>query len=151
MLQVEGGCHCGAIRFAAQVDPERVTLCHCTDCQQLSGGPYRATVPAPAATFRLTAGDPRSYIKTADSGARRRHAFCGDCGTPIYATSVEAPQSYSLRIGTLDQRRALTPRRSVRNKNAVAKSLPAVSRRIRAQSSCSRTARTTGSNWLKSQ
>jgi len=119
MLQVEGGCHCGAIRFAAQVDPERVTLCHCTDCQQLSGGPYRATVPAPAATFRLTAGDPRSYIKTADSGARRRHAFCGDCGTPIYATSVEAPQSYSLRIGTLDQRRALTPRRQIWRRSAL--------------------------------
>jgi hypothetical protein len=119
MLQVAGGCHCGAIRFKAVVDPERVTLCHCTDCQQLSGGPYRATVPAPAESFHLVAGQPRSYIKTADSGVRRHHAFCGDCGTPIYATSAETPRSYSLRIGTLDQRLALTPRRQIWRRSAL--------------------------------
>lgn len=119
MLKVEGGCHCGAIRFEAEVDPARMTLCHCTDCQQLSGGPYRATVPAPAETFRLSAGRPRSYVKTAESGARRRHAFCGDCGTPIYATSVETPLSYSLRIGTLDQRQALRPKRQIWRRSAL--------------------------------
>lgn len=119
MLKVQGGCHCGAIRFEAKVDPDRITLCHCTDCQQLSGGPYRATAPAPAETFRLSAGTPRSYVKTAESGAQRRHAFCGDCGTPIYATSVETPRSYSLRIGTLDQRRALTPKRQIWRRSAL--------------------------------
>jgi hypothetical protein len=120
MLKVSGGCHCGAIRFEAQVDPERVTLCHCTDCQQLSGGPYRATVPAPAATFRLIRGEPRSYIKTADSGARRRHGFCGDCGAPIFATTLETPQSYSLRVGGLDERRQLSPKRQIWRRSALA-------------------------------
>jgi hypothetical protein len=113
MLAVTGGCHCGAIRFAAEVDPERVTLCHCTDCQQLSGGPYRATAPAPAESFRLLSGEPATYIKTADSGAKRRHAFCRDCGTPIYAAALEDTPSYSLRINTLDQRSALTPKRQI--------------------------------------
>jgi hypothetical protein len=120
MLAVTGGCHCGRIRFEAEVDPERVTLCHCTDCQRLSGGPYRATVPAPTGSFRLLTGEPATYIKTAESGAKRRHAFCGACGTPIYATAMEDAQTYSLRIGTLDQRRGLTPRRQIWRGSALA-------------------------------
>jgi hypothetical protein len=120
MLKVCGGCHCGAIRFEAEVDPARATLCHCTDCQNLSGGPYRATVPAAATGFRLLNGEPRTYIKTADSGAKRRHAFCGDCGAPIFATSMETPQSYSLRLGTLDQRREITPKRQIWRRSALA-------------------------------
>jgi|HubBroStandDraft_1064217.scaffolds.fasta_scaffold352152_1 hypothetical protein len=28
-------------------------------------------------------------------GNKRRHAFCGNCGTTIYACAVENPQSYS--------------------------------------------------------
>lgn len=113
MLSVTGGCHCGAIRFAAEVDPQRVTLCHCTDCQQLSGGPYRATAPAAAESFQLLSGEPAIYIKTADSGAKRRQAFCRDCGTPIYAAALEDTASYSLRLGTLDQRQALPPKRQI--------------------------------------
>jgi hypothetical protein len=45
-------------------------------------------------------------VKTAESGNKRRHAFCGDCGTPIYACAVDNPQSYSLRLGTITQHRS---------------------------------------------
>jgi len=43
-------------------------------------------------------------IKTAESSNKRLHAFCGNCGTPIYACAVDNPQSYGLRIGTITQR-----------------------------------------------
>jgi hypothetical protein len=42
-------------------------------------------VPAPAAHFVLRRGTPKSYIKTAESGNKRRHTFCGNGGAPIYA------------------------------------------------------------------
>lgn len=35
------------------------------------------------------------------------------CGTPLYATSVTHPQSYSLRLGTITQREALVPLRQI--------------------------------------
>jgi hypothetical protein len=110
-MKVEGGCHCGAIAFEAAVDPEKVAICHCTDCQQLSGTAYRTIVPAAAAAFRLLTGEPRKYIKTAESGAGRVHAFCADCGTPIYSSAVDNPQAYNLRLGTIRQRAGLSPRR----------------------------------------
>ncbi len=110
-MKVEGRCHCGRITYEASVDPETVTLCHCTDCQMLTGSAFRATVRAPSATFTLLTGQPKIYIKTADSGARRAHAFCPDCGTPIHASAVGEAPTYSLRIGCLVQRAELRPRR----------------------------------------
>lgn len=114
-MKVEGHCHCGAISYEADVDPERVTICHCTDCQNLTGSAFRVTVPAPRESFVMRSGNPKIYIKkTSDSGTPRAHAFCPDCGTPIYATSVEErPASYGLRVGTLAQRAQLAPRRQV--------------------------------------
>lgn len=108
-MKVQGQCHCGAIAFEAEVDPSRASICHCTDCQVLSGTAYRATVPASAESFVLERGQPNTYVKVAESGRQRLHAFCGRCGTPIYATSVTTPTIYSLRIGTLAQRQQIVP------------------------------------------
>ena len=33
-MKIDGGCHCGAITYEAEVDPEKTSICHCTDCQQ---------------------------------------------------------------------------------------------------------------------
>lgn len=103
-MKVTGSCHCGAIAYEAEVEPGTIGLCHCADCQKLTGSVFRSNIQAPAATFRLLRGEPRRYIKTADSGNKRAHAFCGDCGGPVYASALEDPPTYSLRVGALDQR-----------------------------------------------
>src|SRR5678816_4796018 len=99
-MHIDGRCHCGFITYEAEVDPAKVSICHCTDCQTLTGSAYRVTVPAPKDSFRLLTGKPKVYVKTAESGTRRAHGFCPECGTPIYATAVTDPQSYGLRVGT---------------------------------------------------
>lgn len=110
-MRVDGQCHCGAIRFEAEVDPEKAFICHCVDCQQLIGTAFRVAVPSRPGTFRLLSGAPKLYFKIADSGARREQAFCPDCGTPIYSASAgEAPRAFILRIGTLRQRDSLNPK-----------------------------------------
>ena len=119
-MKVEGGCHCGAIAYEADVDPNSARICHCTDCQTLTGSAFRVAVPAPAATFRLLRGAPKIYIKTADSGTRRAHAFCGNCGAPIYAAAPENTASYSLRVGALKQRAAIgKPRQQIYCRSAL--------------------------------
>ena len=112
-MEVDGSCHCGAIRFEAEIDPERVRVCHCTDCQQLSGTAFRVVAPCPEQQFRLLQGTPRIYVKTAASGRHRQQAFCADCGSAIYATSDEPAgnRSLGLRIGALAQGRELVPKR----------------------------------------
>jgi hypothetical protein len=113
-MHVDGQCHCGSIRYEAEVDPARVAICHCTDCQVLTGSPYRVSVVVPGDAFRLLAGEPRVYVKVAESGNRRAHAFCPVCGTPVFARpESDPPQTYTLRIGNLAQRADLPPRRQI--------------------------------------
>lgn len=83
-------------------------LCHCTDCQTISGGPYRANVPVRVEAFRLT-GEPKTYAKTGDSGRMVTTAFCGTCGSALY--SQPASGGYlNLRLGAVRQRAELPPK-----------------------------------------
>jgi hypothetical protein len=112
-MRIDGACHCGRIAFEAEVEPDTVRICHCTDCQTMSGSLFRANVQTTAETFRLLRGQPKIYVKTADSGTRRAQAFCPDCGSGLYATSPTNPTSYSLRVGTIRQRAAFRPARQI--------------------------------------
>ena len=110
-MKVDGGCHCGNITYQADIDPDAVFLCHCTDCQTLSGAAFRTVVRISDADFKLLSGALKNYIKTAESGAKRIQAFCPDCATAIYATSVgDGPKFYGLRVATARQRNELPPK-----------------------------------------
>lgn len=113
-MHIEGSCHCRQITFSAEVNRDQVIVCHCTDCQALSGSPYRAIIPAIEGTFRITSGKPKIYVKTGDSGGQRAQAFCPECGSPIYAAPVgeAAMQFIGIRIGLIKQRDQLIPKNS---------------------------------------
>lgn len=117
-MHIDGACHCGAIRFSAEVDPAKVMLCRCTDCQVLSGSPYRHVVPAAIESFVLE-GEPTRYFKVADSGNRRVQAFCPQCGTPIYSSATEHPEWVSIRLGCVNQRAELRPRAQIWHRSAL--------------------------------
>ena len=72
MMKIDGACHCGNITYTAEIDPENVGLCHCTDCQTLSGSAFRTSVRANKETFHLAGGQPKIYVKTAESGTSAR-------------------------------------------------------------------------------
>ena len=120
-MKIEGSCHCGNIKFEAEADPAKASICHCTDCQSSTGSAFRINIPVPAKDFKMS-GKPTIYVKTADSGNPRVQAFCPKCGSPIYSTQPgEGPQaSYMVRVGILEQRDQLAPKgqnwfRSARN------------------------------------
>jgi Glutathione-dependent formaldehyde-activating enzyme len=76
------------------------------------GSPYdgvRPDEPVPG-TFALKSGTPKIYIKTAESGNKRAHAFCPECGAPIYSAAPEPnPSTVGLRVGGIDQRAQFEP------------------------------------------
>ena len=67
-MKINGGCHCGVITYEAEVNPEQVLICHCTDCQTLPRSAYRTIAPTIEGTFKLLTGTTKTYIKTADDG-----------------------------------------------------------------------------------
>ena len=125
-MKIDGGCHCGKIAFEAEVDPEGAFICNCTDCQTLSGAPFRVVVFTPETQFKLLAGTPKVYVKTAESGRKREQTFCPECGTPIYSKAVvegEAaagaePGLLGIRAGAVRQRDTLVPRKQYYRRSA---------------------------------
>jgi hypothetical protein len=71
-----GGCHCGKVRFEADLDLARGTVkCNCSICSKLR----LWSVPVPLADFRLLAG----AAEIADYRGRNpvaHHFFCRTCG-----------------------------------------------------------------------
>lgn len=118
-MKIDGGCHCGNITYRAEIDPENVRICHCTDCQRLSGTAFRVSVGTPEENFALLSGAPKTYVKIGESGARRAQVFCPECGSQIYATSADdGPKVFNLRTGTIDQRDRLKPRGQIWKRSA---------------------------------
>lgn len=111
-MKIDGRCYCGKVSFTSEVDPDAMVVCHCTSCQTLSGGTYRVSVRADVDKTTFT-GNPKSFIKVADSGNRRRQGFCGECGTPLFACDEVDPKTYTLRVGTITQRGQFHPQRQI--------------------------------------
>lgn len=94
-MNIDGQCNCGAITFTGEADPARVVICHCTDCQAMSGAPYRANVPVPVLSFVLR-GEPKRSVKTGSSRAQIVTTICGTCGSPIFSQKGDARQGADL-------------------------------------------------------
>jgi hypothetical protein len=118
-MKIEGACHCGAIAWEAEVDPAKASICHCGDCQTLSGAPFRASVPAKAEDFRVLKGSPKTYVKVAESGNHRAQGFCADCGSPIYSTTAGNAQVYNLRLGAVKQRNEIPATKQIWRESAL--------------------------------
>jgi hypothetical protein len=102
----EGGCHCGAVRFAVEGAPAFSALCHCADCRRCSGAPVTAWGMFPTEAFSWTKGEPRLYASSEHS----RRWFCGDCGTGLaYVNEAMMPGVVDIQVATLDDPGAIPP------------------------------------------
>jgi hypothetical protein len=109
-MKIDGGCHCGYITYEAEADPDDTLICNCTDCQTLSGSAFRTVAPTKSGSFRLLSGEPKIYVKIAESGTARPQAFCPQCGAPIYSSVIgDGPKVHFLRVGTIRQREQFVP------------------------------------------
>lgn len=132
-MHVFGKCFCGDITYESDIDPSAVVICHCKDCQELSGSAFEVVAVTSDESFHLVSGDPRLYTKTADSGKRRQLAFCPRCGTRLYGRQDSGERgSIALRVGTIEQRDQLSPQLQIWCRSAlpwaIIDSLPKVDR-----------------------
>jgi hypothetical protein len=97
-----GGCACGAVRYECSAAPVAMVNCHCRDCQRAGGAGFSPTVVVPAAAFRLLGAEPKRHSTTAESGHTAHRAFCGECGSPLFASSPARSDFIGIRAGSLD-------------------------------------------------
>ena len=113
-MQIDGQCHCGRVTYQAEIDPQHVSVCHCTDCQQRTGSPYRVTVICSGEQIRMMTGQtPKIYAKKGDNGRTRFQHFCEECGSPIFTSGKGGPDDWGIRWGSIRQRDQLKPTRQI--------------------------------------
>jgi len=113
-MRIDGGCFCGHVTYQADIDPDTVVICHCTDCQRHAASAYGVVVGIVDERFELLSGELKVHVKTADSGTKRALAFCPECGTRIHAKTIGKGSSFfGLRTGTVNQRDQLRPSRQI--------------------------------------
>ena len=90
MTTYSGQCRCGDVCFSLRGEPDRIGLCHCTDCRQESGSAFTFYAIWAATQFESTG---------ATAQFEGQH-FCPRCGSRLF--SVDA-QEAEIKLGALSQ------------------------------------------------
>ena len=100
MNSYHGGCHCGAVRFAVELEDQVLAReCNCSICQML--GFQHLIVPASA--FALLSGEEFLTAYSFRTGVAK-HTFCKRCGVKSFYTPRSNPDGYSVNLRCLEQR-----------------------------------------------
>ena len=97
-MKLNGGCHCGAVRFEAQV-PEQVEIldCNCSICSKTG---FRHLI-VPHRDFRLVGGEEALTSYRFGTGSAN-HLFCRTCGVKSFYQPRSHPEAWSLNFNALD-------------------------------------------------
>jgi hypothetical protein len=92
MTLYQGGCHCGTVRFEAEIELKELTTCNCSICGK--SGAIMTFVPSGQA--RYTAGE--ASLTDYQFGKKTiHHAFCKVCGVRCLGTGTgHDGQSWSM-------------------------------------------------------
>lgn len=95
-----GSCHCGAVRFKADIDLAQPTYrCNCSICSRTRFWPAIVTPER----FRLIDGADRMKTYRFNS-MKNEHRFCETCGVRPFGigTTPDGTQIYGVNIGCLE-------------------------------------------------
>lgn len=106
-VRFEGGCLCGAVRYALTGWPE-VVNCHCRTCRRMSGAAFSTWATVPAGAFRFLAGDVVRW-RSSDRAERGACPRCGSLVTMVYDGGTEV----SVTLGSLDEEACLRPQAGI--------------------------------------
>ena len=95
---MEGGCHCGAIRFKTNTEPYWGGACYCSDCRKISGAPYLVFAAFNEGEVEVLQGTPKKY----SSSEKVIRSFCETCASPFAYTYKESQDKLFIPIGVFD-------------------------------------------------
>ena len=106
MMRAAGGCMCGKVRYAVEIDDFDAYLCHCRMCQRSSGNVSLAMkgVKRAAVTWER---EPDTY----QSSPFARRGFCATCGTSLtFEYTDGTSDNMDLIVGTFDDPAPFVPK-----------------------------------------
>ena len=103
----EGGCICSGVRYSLLEDPLELHVCHCLNCQTVSGSAFIMCMPVHTRSIELLSGTPKLFSFDTQDGLTKRNWRCQDCGSCLWGEI--SPEFLALQAGTLDDTSWLKP------------------------------------------
>ena len=103
-----GKCLCGNITYTIEGDAKFSMICHCEQCQKITGTGHAAQFAIEESEVDLQ-GYISLYELNAESGSKVKSAFCGECGCPIYKTTDSMPGAIFFHAGSLEDTSQFKP------------------------------------------
>jgi hypothetical protein len=97
MKTMQGGCHCGRVRFRVTADLDRVTVCNCSICSKK--GFLHMIVPPEQ--FELVSGKDDLTTYTFNTGVAK-HTFCKHCGIHAFYVPRSDPDKIDVNARCID-------------------------------------------------
>ncbi len=94
----KGSCHCGTVRFEAELPEElKGSRCNCSICA-IKGA---VMVYVPLEALKVTQGEDSLGCYRFNTGAAR-HYFCKNCGIHCFHQARSDPDKYAINAACLD-------------------------------------------------
>jgi hypothetical protein len=101
VVKIEGGCHCGAVRYVFDGEPLFAGFCHCEACRKTSGSVGSPAFGVNVADIKVT-GEMHRYTIVGGSGKNAHRDRCAKCGSLLYGLTDTWPDIMTLYAGTFD-------------------------------------------------
>lgn len=104
LIRRQGGCLCGAVRYAVAGPPIRVINCYCRFCQRATGSTHMFEPIWAAELLSIVRGEPETCLTVSEGSGKEVFVhFCGNCGTKLYLRFERFPDAVGVYGGTLDE------------------------------------------------
>jgi len=96
----EGGCLCGAVRYAVHGPLREVLVCHCHECRRWAGRAWAATA-ARNADLETHEDGALTWVRSPHSAHGASRGFCAACGSSLFWRAPGFDRT-SIAAGSLD-------------------------------------------------
>ena len=98
MIARIASCACGQLQVTCQGEPQKVSLCHCLDCQRRTGSTFGIAAFFQRAQISIQ-GRSNTYERSSDSGFAVAFHFCPQCGSTVFWEPRRKPDAIAVAVG----------------------------------------------------
>lgn len=109
MAKITGNCLCGSIEFSCTGEPAMTAVCHCKNCQKVSGSSYSINLGFPENDVSISGNTLTTYEDTGVSGLPVLRKFCSKCGSAIVTEVKAFPGMLFIKGGAVEDSSTIKP------------------------------------------